>query len=708
MALFQPTNITPSTFSGGSAGTVDVNEDLTVSWQVNGSSPMVAYKISFYQNDTSSTAVYNTGKVTLVDPFYGVDYKGAVQFFSTTITSATMTGAGMTNGYANGYKMVIQQWWGATDDDSITQTSASYFITRATPTLTLGAIANPLTTRSNTFTATYLQTQGDAIEWARWEITLASDESVVLTDTGKIYGTSDLQTSYDGFITGNSYKVRCTVQTVNGVEVTTGWSTFAVSYASSFMDENVAVCALCTTDAVQIVFPENAYIAPTTINGTYSYVNDGFGNRLIQLPTGSDYITYDKSNGNSMSFAEPFTLVASGRFVTQGTYDFISLQLGNGGSLVVSQTTTGVKAVANGYRTLFNESITLYGGEYFKLIITNTGYTLQILTYSQLPLFPALTLYPGNSVYPSDGSFTTFFRSGTFTSWQIGPIESVTAHGAIELDYLWILVGTISSDMTSEILADNSYHPTYAPGTYFLANFDDKLAAGSLLTDDGDNVTGFSIYRQEGDDPVFYHLIDSLLSVPAIRDYGTVSQKTYQYFFYAMTSTKYTSASISSVSVTPLFWNYTLMCCSQDANGVYHVQSEYRFALDVRSGPVTNNNTPTLLTNFTRYPLIQPVNTNYRSGTLSAFIGKVKNDKYVDSVDLMEELYALSTNQQPKFLKNRKGELMRVEVSAPVTMQIGDSYAEQPVTISLPWAEVASSEDANIVVEQTDSFWNAV
>ena len=65
MALFQPTNITPSSFSGPAAGTVDVTQNLTVSWQVNGNSPMTAYQIIIMQNDTASTQVLDTGKITL-------------------------------------------------------------------------------------------------------------------------------------------------------------------------------------------------------------------------------------------------------------------------------------------------------------------------------------------------------------------------------------------------------------------------------------------------------------------------------------------------------------------------------------------------------------------------------------------------------------------------------------------------------------------
>ena len=38
----------------------------------------------------------------------------------------------------------------------------------------------------------------------------------------------------------------------------------------------------------------------------------------------------------------------------------------------------------------------------------------------------------------------------------------------------------------------------------------------------------------------------------------------------------------------------------------YLVQKEYRFALDVESGMVSNNNKPQIQENFTRYPLRQP------------------------------------------------------------------------------------------------------
>ena len=101
--LFQPSNISPSTLSGIGAGTVDVTQGITVSWQVNGDTPMTDYRIIIYQNDVASTQKYSTGKITLLTPFQTHDVNGNPQFFSTQISAATLSAAGVVNGYANGY-----------------------------------------------------------------------------------------------------------------------------------------------------------------------------------------------------------------------------------------------------------------------------------------------------------------------------------------------------------------------------------------------------------------------------------------------------------------------------------------------------------------------------------------------------------------------------------------------------------------------------
>ena len=188
--LFMPTNITPDSSWGVGNGTVDATSPLTVSWQVNGNSAMTAYQIVIYKNDAASTQLYSTGKITEGNlPFYGTNYAGETEFFSHTIPAENLSASGIVNG--GEYKLIITQWWSGSQ--SVTQASASAFITRATPTLSVNAITSPIATRSYTFTGSYAQAQGDAMNWVRWQIAYNNDTTHPFYDTGEIYGTAEIK-----------------------------------------------------------------------------------------------------------------------------------------------------------------------------------------------------------------------------------------------------------------------------------------------------------------------------------------------------------------------------------------------------------------------------------------------------------------------------------------------------------------------------------
>lgn len=71
-------------------------------------------------------------------------------------------------------------------------------------------------------------------------------------DTGKISGTGELRVDYNGFLTGNAYSIQCTVETANGVSVTTGWVDFNVSYTVSETTGNVTACQLSNEPCVYV------------------------------------------------------------------------------------------------------------------------------------------------------------------------------------------------------------------------------------------------------------------------------------------------------------------------------------------------------------------------------------------------------------------------------------------------------------------------
>ena len=247
--LFQPSNIYPSTFSGIGAGTVDVTQGINVSWQVNGDTPMTAYQIKIYQNDSGSTLMYDSGSVSVSPVFEPHDKNGNATYFTAIISAAALSTAGIVNGYQYGYKMLITQWWGVSD--YVEQTSASVFITRNTPTLAINTITTPVASNSLTITANYSQAQGDPISTVEWVFALAGSESTPIRETGAI-STQVLSFDADGLITGNTYSIMCKVVTSTGMEASTGFVQFPVSYSSSSLGINYQLAQLKNSSAVYL------------------------------------------------------------------------------------------------------------------------------------------------------------------------------------------------------------------------------------------------------------------------------------------------------------------------------------------------------------------------------------------------------------------------------------------------------------------------
>ena len=229
--LFQATNVIPDLKSGIGLGVIDATLPMKVSWQVNGDYPvMTGMKITIYLNNEASTQKYTTGKVTFSTPFYGADALGELQYYSYTISASALSGAGVTNG--NEYKMVITQYYDDNGEEaSVTQSSASVFITRSNPSFNLASVPATVTSSAYTFTLTYSQAQGDTLDWVRYEIAQGSNTENPIYDSGNIYGAAVYTCTYRGFRSGFNYSFRATGQTSSGVLLSTGWQTFTVSYS---------------------------------------------------------------------------------------------------------------------------------------------------------------------------------------------------------------------------------------------------------------------------------------------------------------------------------------------------------------------------------------------------------------------------------------------------------------------------------------------
>lgn len=304
MALYQPSNITPSVFAGVGESTVAAADPINISWQVNGTSALVSCGITVYQNNNDSTVVHVENSITANCPFYGTDAKGNVTMY-TYAPGSTWASWGLTDGEE--YKLAItQRYMAGSIPISITQYSPQVFLTRTAPELAINTFTTPISSITQTFTATYSQAQGDALNSVRWTL-YNNTTSTMLEDTGTI-NTGVLSYTYSGFMPNNNYTITCIIETENGVSAEQA-VTFSVAYDEPAASGDVSVS--CETDGGLLL----QWGKPVNIPGTASAANGYYINTSNTMPLkllNGYNVTWDTVNGENMSFNAPYTLAWSG------------------------------------------------------------------------------------------------------------------------------------------------------------------------------------------------------------------------------------------------------------------------------------------------------------------------------------------------------------------------------------------------------------
>lgn len=400
MALFQPSNITPSVLAGVGQGVVDVADELDIKWQVNGTSPLTAFCVDFYENNAASTLVSRSNYQVVSPAFYGTDAKGNIVPYEYTDDGYWGADFDLVNGKT--YKMKITQFGnntsvsryttsmsasggstyafaingiyysftapsniasGSTIDihsgnllifnigsytqgsavisayatigtaydgssvllmgsssvvsakEVVSQTSETVFITRQTPTLSYYFVT-ALSVVSHTFTATYSQAQGDAIKWARWQLALIKDgQRVIIDDTGEIT-TGVLSYTYDSFLNDNTYSIRLIVESENGQRVDTDWHDIEVSYNVGTASTGISSECNDADGSVKLTWQSPSVIPGECNLGTGGYtISDG----KITLPSSMSIVTWDEVDGESMSFAAPYSAAWRGECIGKFT-----------------------------------------------------------------------------------------------------------------------------------------------------------------------------------------------------------------------------------------------------------------------------------------------------------------------------------------------------------------------------------------------------
>ena len=202
------------------------------------------------------------------------------------------------------------------------QNSASSFITRTEPTLTITPLAEtPVASATQNFTAIYSQEQGDSINTVRWQLFNAEDMYAPIDDTGEI-STSVLSYEYNGLFDGQSYSVVCTVTTESGVTVSATLN-FSVQYEQGTYTGDFTAQSLCHEDANLLKWDGISAIPGVDEPSGSATVSNG---QLVLSENST--VTWSKKtdvNGEvgELNFPAPWTVVWSGE-IAQVSMNYIA------------------------------------------------------------------------------------------------------------------------------------------------------------------------------------------------------------------------------------------------------------------------------------------------------------------------------------------------------------------------------------------------
>ena len=492
------------------------------------------------------------------------------------------------------------------------------------------------------------------------------------------------------------YLVTLTVQTSSGITVS-AQSTFYVDY---YINSDVGEVTLCKPHGKDYI--EVSWSARSSISGVVSgEITYGDGGVHIGDQGSISY--------SPLNISAPWSIVWKGSAgISLNQIDV--LEFGNAdNTYALNLSNTSVTFYLNG-NIIFQKSITGHSIDVFTVAITPSHYYIRQDTFTGGTI-PSEYLYPSETLYPSESTSVVNQYDGEITYTQ-SDITSLVLNGEQICDYVWIESGELTQEQIDQILGDGYYQPTIDYYTMFLSNYDSQTTT-AYISGTGESGVGSSIYRSENGGQKLEHVVDVYGGISSIRDYGAKARNSYQYYVYLIGEDSYLAV-FRSDSISPQYGNCTLMeCIYNDEDGAYHVQAAYPFACNVTQGAMSNNNTPNILRNFTRYPNRQPVNALYASGTLTALIGTVNqegtqfqyNPIYKDSWELADKIVSLSTSQNPKFLRDMKGKIWRVETSEAITTEVSNKNVFMPIKVAIPWVEVGTADGVSIVAVPNDPVY---
>lgn len=274
MSLYEPLNMLPKN------ETRDMTLSQVFSASVQGSQ-ITDYQLKIYNNDTNGL-LYDSTKLPLSPDLYN----GETLNHTVPITGGIAT--------IRNLKWTLQVW-----NNSETVTSReNFFENYSTPTATITVPAT-ITTQSYEFTCVYTQSQSLSVESY---IFYLYDEDGVLIEETEVYYSGSLKHTFDGFVDGNTYGVKCAVTNVKNVVVESDIEYFEVDYVQPSINIIPIVENLEDLGTIKLSWA-GVYDNVGVDTGTISYIDDyiDIGNKALQVNNSSNVVWSDLKINNEFT-----------------------------------------------------------------------------------------------------------------------------------------------------------------------------------------------------------------------------------------------------------------------------------------------------------------------------------------------------------------------------------------------------------------------
>lgn len=689
MPLFQPTNITPDLISGVQNGIVFVPPNpstatVTISWTVNGNVPLVAYQIDFYKNTPGSEHAEGTGKIMLDTPFSAIDADGNQQRFSCEVAwSKVYLGSAFSPRYEK--KMKITQWWGPTDDQSVVQRSLSIYRIQQHSSISVSGPTGSggIYTFTGTFTPPDYALNGEiSLEWTRWQLiydpTGYGIGAKVLQDTGKVWGASSYTWTPALIPPGSGYKVTFSALSSTGEELSASTALF------SSMEDTVLFAGYLEAECNNA---SQSVVVRLSGNGTTSQ------GRVYNKNTGAEGVFSDFCSSNGLAldantnavWEVPLEGLSKWAFLWHGVITSLSGQpffrlTQSDGTQIYFGHYTNDASVSSNPATSWSSLIASVGDEWW--ITFSYGTTEQ--TKNNL-YWKYKRIVQGNTV-------TNSYLVSGFTMKPIVRVELLAGQTTKSWTVQWGDNGLepLDGETPKQDCAYLQFYPTSDFGYNGGANL--PLAMFS----EGGNGT---IMRSEYD---LFSLQVCPFSSSELRyginvyDYSAANGGEYEYLAVIPETASGPPVALISNTVKPCFWNWALFEAEDEVDqnyGQYYVIRTYFFACNLSGGDNGNGAAPNVAPTFTAYPSVMRDTQNRHSGTLSALVGGITAPGvYTDTNTLRDQIRALSTSKNTLFLRNRRGDFMRVAISGEIINATADNSVKQELSVRIPWVEIGPAE----------------